>query len=353
VLPPGTILGGGRFRGFYNLVVDSDGTLWVWGTVTVASSGNGSGTATYSTNSYPDPIQVCRETNWVGFTSGMAQNNQGQLWNLFAAPPNPAESINAIGNVFRTQTPVQVGTNRDWMAVESRGNTLLGLRSDGTLWGWGDRPGSSGGPFGAVSRSSISLPTQICSETDWMGFDRTFGTPLARNKSGELWLPMSGINTTAVPNAATSISLTGSLFAHNSPTNQPSPPIQPFRAGPSHYEVHPDGTLWVRPIEFGGLAGARLIREAQRADQRTDWLAVASAGNATFGLTADGTLWIWGWNLGENPSVGTRSRIEVAKQRAEAALGILSPGQGVPSSVTPSYPVQEQPRALMRLAPEI
>ncbi len=372
-LPPGTILRARGGLGFYNLAVDADGTLWVWGTVTVAS-GNGSGPATYSANSYPDPIQVCRETNWVGFTLEMPQNNQGQLWNLFAAPPNPAESIKAIGNVFRTQTPVQVGTNRDWMAVEARGNLLLGLRTDSTLWSWGDRPVSTGGPFGALKSFSIPLPTQICSETDWTGFDRTFGTPLARNKSGELWIPMSGINTAAVPNAATSISLTGSLFAHNSPSNQPAPPLQPFGAGPSHYEAHPDGTLWVRPIESGGLArdrlmreaqlagpyftamqglaGARLIGEARRADPRTDWLAVASTWNATFGLTADGTLWTWGWNLGEKPRVETRSRIETARLRAAAALGMRSPGQRMPTSAPPTYPVQQKPRALMRLAPE-
>jgi hypothetical protein len=95
-----------------------------------------------------------------------------------------------------------------------------------------------------------------------------------------------------------------------------------------------------------------VIREEGRAGERADWVAVANAYNAAFGLTADGTLWTWGRNLGEPPRVETRSRIEVAKLRAAAALGLRSPNLWTPESAEPTYPIQEKPRALMKLAPE-
>jgi hypothetical protein len=79
---------------------------------------------------------------------------------------------------------------------------------------------------------------------------------------------------------------------------------------------------------------------------------VANAYGATFGLTADGTLWTWGRNLGEQPRVETRSRIEVAKLRAAAALGLRPPNMWTPYSAEPTYPVQEKLRALMKLVPE-
>jgi hypothetical protein len=79
---------------------------------------------------------------------------------------------------------------------------------------------------------------------------------------------------------------------------------------------------------------------------------VANAQNAAFGLTADGTLWTWGRNLGEKPRVEARSRLAVARMRAAAALGLWSSAQRMPERATPDYPMQEEPRALMRLAPE-
>jgi hypothetical protein len=50
--------------------------------------------------------------------------------------------------------------------------------------------------------------------------------------------------------------------------------------------------------------------------------------------------------------VETRSRIEVAKLRAAAALGLRPPNMWTPYSAEPTYPVQEKLRALMKLVPE-
>jgi ABC-type transport system involved in multi-copper enzyme maturation permease subunit len=337
------------FPGLCNLAVDSDDTLWMWGSVFLAGSFPGIATASLTNwvNYYSDPIQVCRETNWVGFVAGRPQNKQGETWDLFAAPPNPAESITSIGNLFHSDTPVQVGTNRDWTAVESTWNGIVAVRLDGSLWGWGEYQDRIKGRFPPIR---YSQPTQLCAETNWLGFDRSFGLLLARNNAGDYWwLRDIGMY---YPDAAASVSSFGTLLARASSSNQPLQTINPFRAGASRYEIHPNGTLWVSPLVLSAPIGTGVIQAAAQAGLWTNWLAVANVQNTAFGLTADGTLWTWGWNLGVEPTVATRSRIEVAKLRAAAALGMRSPSLWTPASATPTYPIQYKPRALMRLAPE-
>ena len=349
--PVAPMMRGRRGLGPYNLAVDGDGRLWVWGIINLGTvvvvSGNGSVTATNWVNLYPDPIQVCRETNWVGLSAGMAQNNQGDLWDLFAAPPNPTESIGSIGNLFHTGTPVLLGTNRDWMAVAGTGNGMVAVRADGTLWGCGDFYGNRG----AGVPTHYSEPGQLCEETNWIGVDRSFGTLLvARNNAGELWwLRRLG---DALPDATASARSLGDLLAQVPAASLPAQTINPFRAGLSRYEVHTNGTLWFSLVIFSGPGGTFAVRDAEQAGQRTDWIAAANAHSAAFGLTADGTLWTWGWNLGEQRRVETRSRIEVAKLRAAEALGLRPSGMMMLGSAEPTYPIQEKPRALMRLLPQ-
>ena len=367
LLPVGRVLSAGT----YTLAVDSDGALWVWGAVRLRSGGGTGGPVIWGTNfnyltvqqmlrggtgspsiwvtNYSDPIQVCRETNWAGFASGGVQNQQGDIWNVFAVPPNPAQSINAVGTLGHSQIPVQVGTNRDWTMVEAWRNMMLAVRADGTLWSWGEYISSVGGTESGVRNSQ---PVQLCSETDWVGFDHSFGLPLARNKAGQLWF-LSGLFN-ATPGAGTSISSIGSLLAFTSAANWPAQSFNSYRPGATRYEIHTNGALWLSPIVSLASAqgGTGLIREAQPAGPRADWIAVANARTAVFGLTADGTLWTWGANLGESPRVETRSRIEVARMRAAAALGMRSANQWTPDRATPTLPIQEKPRALMKLAPE-
>jgi hypothetical protein len=195
-----------------------------------------------------------------------------------------------------------------------------------------------------------SQPTQLCVETNWLGFDRSFGLPLARNSAGEFWL-LQGFGS-SLPDATAPASSIGTLFVQASASNQPSQTLNPFRAGLSRYEVHTNGTLWASPIILSAPVRTGVIQAAAQAGPWTNWLAAANMQNAAFGLTADGTLWTWGWNLGAEPRVDTRSRIELAKSRAAAALGMSSSAPGVPYSAGPAYPIQEEPRPLMRLVPE-
>jgi hypothetical protein len=306
-----------------------NGTLWEW-------QGDGA------------PTQVGADQDWVEAVDStmykVARKKDGTLWAwgnvgvLRSLPSSPP--------VWIPPRPVQLGTNRDWVAVERTGNGMVAVWADGTLWGWGNfyYRGETAAP------AHYLQPVQLCEETNWVGFDRSFGFLLARNNVGELWW-LRNIGS-SLPDATASVGAFGSLLPQVPASTLTSQTINLFRPGASHYEVHTNGTLWVSPIVAGGPRGTPLIREAEQAGQRSDWVAVANAYGATFGLTADGTLWTWGRNLGEQPRVETRSRIEVAKLRAAAALGLRPPNMWTPYSAEPTYPVQEKLRALMKLVPE-
>jgi hypothetical protein len=327
-------------NGNQRLGVRRDGTLWEW-------QGDGA------------PAQVGADKDWVEAVGNenykVARKNDGTLWawgDVALTNPPPSSSI---GNLFHVQNPMQLGTNRDWLAVQTIGNTMFAMRPDGTLWVWGDYY-SSGGGGGGYTQTRYSEPTQLCMETNWIGFDPAFGFVLARNDAGEFWY-LHG-NGRSFPSASASIRSTGLLFAHTSTSSQLSKTLNPFGTRQSHYEIHTNGTLWFSLIDFSANTLPGALLEARQAGPRTDWLAVARAraapngGLTTFGLTADGTLWTWGWNLGEKPTVQVQSRIEVAKLRAKALLSKGSANIYVPGNATATYPVQEKPRALMKLAPE-
>ena len=165
-----------------SLGVRRDGTLWVWGTVfSFANAWSGR-------NTYPTSTRVCRETNWVGFTTGfqvLARTRSGELWEPFNSMPNaeaPAAATcrlvasNAVpdhvalaycgtgllyevrpdGSLWKSDSPWpaqpatfssakrhQVGHRSDWVSIRGVGGTAFGLTSDGNLWTWGTDPSRS------------------------------------------------------------------------------------------------------------------------------------------------------------------------------------------------------------------
>jgi ABC-type transport system involved in multi-copper enzyme maturation permease subunit len=156
----------------------SDGTLWSWGIVQYLAKG------TWLRVTNQAPMQICRESDWVGFNEGLgncARNRAGASWNLypFSGIPGPDLPISAIGQlvssnavsaalglffgtnltqaIYETQPngtlwatpipwpqasasstpPLRYGRRSDWVSVWGNYQTMIGLTSDGTLWIWG------------------------------------------------------------------------------------------------------------------------------------------------------------------------------------------------------------------------
>jgi hypothetical protein len=61
-----------------------------------------------------------------------------------------------------------------------------------------------------------------------------------------------------------------------------------------------------------------------------------------FGLTSDGTLWVWGYDLGAEPVMTFETRLQILKQRLS--------GQSW-RNIAASTPFIQKPRPLLRMAP--
>jgi len=305
--------------------VRRDGTLWEWG----RQGGNSAEPA----RSGMEPTPVDSSHDWVGIAASAAHcvalRSNGTLW---------AWGDNALGQLGigpgpSQASPVQVGTNDDWAALCCAWSGTLALRRDGTLWAWG--PVYVLGTWGATS-SYLPLPTRVCLESNWTGFITSLFVPLVRNRSGELWEPFH-----AAPSPEASAAFSFRLVASNA---VPGRFAAAWCGGPKVCELRSDGSLWERTQPLSTFSGIQ-ADEWRRLGKRSDWAAIWGAGGTALGLTADGTLWTWGIDLGREPVPDFLSRLRLAQSRLRTLFG---PGPR-PTFAGAAPAFQKQPRPLMRV----
>jgi len=68
-------------------------------------------------------------------------------------------------------SPTQVGTGNDWKSITIGDNHTIGVKTNGTMWGWGNNQGGELG-LGSKTPDNYSSPTQIPG-TDWSSISAT------------------------------------------------------------------------------------------------------------------------------------------------------------------------------------
>ena len=189
-----------------------------------------------------------------------------------------------------------VGESSDWQNVSIRGAHVLALKTNGTIWQWGDWSERSGTNF---VRKTISEPTQIGTDTNWIAIhdgwrhlaiksDGTLWTwgPAYDNKAPEddepkLWLqgPVVGRDNTIHPGDIRSLSFNG------------------YRVALVFWH---DGSLWMgeyQPrFDFLPQSDRSSIRTLNRRHEDFEdpadsaWNQVTLTGSGFIGVTRDGLL---------------------------------------------------------------
>ncbi|MCR5886921.1 hypothetical protein LRS06_03845 [Hymenobacter sp. J193] len=121
----------------------------------------------------PVMVQVEEETNWQWVTAGnthvLGTRTDGTFWawgdNEFGQVGSPALRTNY------QPLPVPLHPATTWVAIEAGREFSLGLQQDGSLWGWG---GSSGGSLGFMAFKDISVPTRIAAGSTWKNISAGF-----------------------------------------------------------------------------------------------------------------------------------------------------------------------------------
>lgn len=219
--------------------IESDGSLWSWGWNESGQMGTNGGSTKNST-----PTQVGDDNDWKMSCGGQAYaffiKNDGTLWSV----GDNSNGVSGVGDgATNHKVPTQVGTDKDWKTVNcSRfyGHTALAIKTDGTLWGWGD---GRLGQIGTGSYASKSTPVQIGTDNDWAQVSLGNNFTIALKTNGTLW--GWGVN-------------------QNKPLMNSSKYV-------------------TKPVQLG---------------TDNDWVYVFAVVETAYGIKKDGSLWVWGSNDG-------------------------------------------------------
>ena len=299
-------------------VVKNDGTLWAWGSNGFGKAGLGDQIARSS------PVQVGSSTDWASVTWSnnalLALKKTGTLW--AAGLPSVLDYPTPVASASFRSSMVQIGSISNWRQISASGSSqILAIRTDGTLWAWGEGYDGATGLNVTTVRSS---PVQLGTGTDWsfvnMDGNGSTHNAMAIKTDGTLWgwgtntAGQLGLNDVIVRSSPVQVG-TGTDWSTISQSSLAQSPT---------LAVKTNGTLWSwGGNSYGGLgtgsAGAGERRSSPvQVGALTNWRNASAARFQSYAVKTDGTLWAWGGNvygtMGINNTSAAYSPIQIGTQ---------------------------------------
>jgi alpha-tubulin suppressor-like RCC1 family protein len=287
--------------GFHSVVMKTDGTVWTWGYNSNGQLGNGIiGTDSYT----PAPVSTLSGVMTdiaAGDEFTVVVKSDGTVW---AWGDN---SVGQLGNgttVANSIIPVQVSTLTGVTTVIAGSQYAAALKSDGTVWTWGM---NSVGQLGNGTTTNSSIPVQVggvSGITAIAGGDdfvvalknfRSNSTAWAwgNNSSGQLG--NGTMNNSLSPVQVSALTNVAAIAAGTDHTN-----VTAIEAGTDHVVImKSDGTVWAWGNNSNGQLGNGTTVNSSTPIQTsgmTGAAAIIAGLKYTLTLKNDGTIWAWGYN---------------------------------------------------------
>jgi len=281
----------------HTVALKSDGTVWAWGDNYYGQLGVGT-----EKDRRPTPVQVAGLTGVAAVAAGydhtVALKTDGTVW--------------AWGNY--ESTPVQVAGLAGVAAISAGTYHTVALKTDGTVWAWGSRllgDGTSAGSSTPVQAAGLTGVSAVAAGYDHTVALKTDGTLWAwgQNDNGQL-----GDGTTAnnrTPVQVVGLTKVAAISADYDHTVALKTDGTVWAWGDNHAGRLGDGTTEVRraPVQVAGLTGVA---------------AISTGFNHTVTMKTDGTVWAWGYNedgkLGDGTTVDRPTPVQTAGLTNMAAI---------------------------------
>jgi alpha-tubulin suppressor-like RCC1 family protein len=238
-------------------------------------------------NTFIGSYAQCFQDISNGFAYSIAIKNNGTLWSWgFNQFGQLGDGTNSNKNV-----PTQVGANANWSKISAGVfSHTIALKSDGTLWGWGN---NDFGQLGDGTNDNTNIPKQIGTETNWSAITAGYNFSIALKSDGTLWA--WGVNSEGQLGDGTTV-IFRNVPTQIGTTNNWSI----ISAGWYHVlAIKTDGTLWSWGWNNSGQLGNGNQTNSNQPLQigtETNWSKIDGGGNFSLALKTNGTLWAWGNN---------------------------------------------------------
>jgi alpha-tubulin suppressor-like RCC1 family protein len=150
----------------HTCAIGRDGSLWCWGDNTEGQLGQDDVTGAPNAMS---PLRVGTRSDWLRVSGGQGHTCAiegaaagGTMW---CWGRNSDSETGTHAGALQVRAPAQTGTFSDWKELDVGQDSSCGVRSNGSLWCWGD---DSFGQLGAApSSQAVTVPAQVGAQTDY------------------------------------------------------------------------------------------------------------------------------------------------------------------------------------------
>jgi alpha-tubulin suppressor-like RCC1 family protein len=287
----------------FSMALKADGSVWAWGGNNSGQLGDG----TTIDHTVPKRVWGLSGITAIaaGWEFGLALGSDGSVWGwgnsesgqLGAIPQQTCRNI-AEGDRICSPTATQIPGLSSIVALAAGEVHGLALKSDGTVWAWGD---NGSGQLGNDSQNGSSTPTQIAGLSGVMAISANSQYSVALKSDGTVWV-----------------------------------------WGDNRYGQLGDGTT--TGLGEGTSTGTRVPTQVPGL---TDIVAIVAGGTAGVGshvvaVKSDGTVWAWGENLygqlGDGTYVSRPTPTLAANATADGPLDLIAEStNAIPADKLPAF----------------
>ncbi len=237
----------------------------------------------------------------VSFSANLTNLSCGTTYYFRAYATNTFGT--GLGNEysFRTTTCIVPTIATFTAAIDGGWDNTIALKSDGTVWDWGD---NSSGQLGIGNTTDSNVPVQVSSLSDVIAITGGTDFHLALKGDGTVW----AWGNNGVGNLGD-----GTLSDRHSPVRVDSlSGITAIAEGAAHsIALKNDGTVWSwGGNDVGQLGdGTNIVRSSPvQVSGLTNIVSISTGiGGHSFAIKNDGTVWAWGWNFNGQLGDGTNT----------------------------------------------